>query len=159
MASFQSVFKFALHIFSETLIWALTVHRLDGFYHNFFYTCPNDEIFYRLKVKTLLNIFLVLSFCKFGRLEAQKAPTPLGGRWTGSNASHPTGVGSNATPPTGVGQNASQSFLTVKSLVLTCFGPARPVWVVHASQGPACMFLTIISLIRVQISGLWPLCP
>ena len=86
-------------VFPETLIWALTVHRLDGFYHNFFYTCPNDEIFYRLKVKTLLNIFLVLSFCKFGRLEAQKAPTPLGGRWTGSNASHPTGVGSNATPP------------------------------------------------------------
>ena len=98
MALFQSVFKFALHIFSETLIWALTVHRLDGFYHNVFYTCPNDEIFYRLKVKTLLNIFIVLSFCKFGRLEAQKASTPQGGGWTGSNASHLTGVGSNATP-------------------------------------------------------------
>ena len=159
MASFQSVFKFALHIFSETLIWALTVHRLDGCHHNLFYTSPNDEIFYRLKVKTLLNIFLVLSFCKFGRLEAQNGPTPLQGRNLGQ-----TPVGDWRFPKTPVPyrrfpqtpvpywrwyQNASQSFFAVKSQVSTCFGPARPVWVVHTSQGPACMFLTKISLIRV----------
>ena len=70
MASFQSVFKLAFHVFSETLILSLTVHCLDGFYHNFLYTCPNDDKFYRLKVKTLPHVFLVLSFYKFGRLEA-----------------------------------------------------------------------------------------
>ena len=59
------------------------MHRLARFLQNpsfelnILYTCPNDEIFYRLKVKTLPHVFLVLSFCKFGRLEAQNGPTPL----------------------------------------------------------------------------------
>ena len=45
------------------------MHCLDGFYHNFLYTCPNDEKFFRLKVKTLLNIFLVLSFSNLAEKE------------------------------------------------------------------------------------------
>ena len=72
-----------------------------------------DEKFYRLKVKTILHIFLVLSFCKFGRLEAQKGPTPLRGKEKGPTpvpllvldlTPLPlTGIGPNATRETGVG--------------------------------------------------------
>ena len=53
------------------------MHRSDGFYHNFPYTSPNDEKFYRLKVKAITHVFLVLHFCKFGRLKAQNGQLPL----------------------------------------------------------------------------------
>ena len=81
------------------------MHFSDDFYHNFLYQCPNDKKFYRLKVK-ISHIFLILTFYKFGCLEAQKGLTPLRGEELGPTPVPLLVLVPTPLPLTGVGSNA-----------------------------------------------------